>query len=599
MVQIIRMPMMGNTMEIGILVEWAVSERDEIESGDIVVVVESEKAVQDIEADQDGVLARVDVDEGDEVPPGAVLGLVAREDESLDDAPAPRSHVNPEGGESQESAPDDGETGGGEGGTEATSKPKSAITRRSAEEDAGGAAVRAAPGARKLAAESGVDLASIEGTGPEGAVLRADVEEHAPDTASPDDPDTPSSRAFAPPTTRRLAREHGLSLADIPGTGVGGRVTESDVCAALVGEEAGQVPDVTGGKPVEETPAPGSMGSVEFVEERELRGIRGRIADRMAASARTAPHVTLDREVDVTRSVETAAEVKELTDAEVGFTDVLIAATARALEQHPAFNAWFEDGTHRLVSDVNVAVAVDADRGLITPVIQGVDRRTIADIAAERQRLTSAVLDGSHTVDDLRGGTFTITNLGMLGVDNFNPIINSPQVAILGVGRIVDGSCTLSLSFDHRPVDGADAARFLATIAEGLEAPSGLVARTGAGMDDWIPSDVTGDRGSVEQAATPAEAQRRGDSSGHEAIAEAVSGDLLDRAREIADYHGWVVPEFDVSLDGNRPTITIDRPEDASPPTIRRLIYAACRESQYTDVISGLSDPDVELREAA
>ena len=158
-----------------------------------------------------------------------------------------------------------------------------------------------------------------------------------------------------------------------------------------------------------------------------------------------------------------------------GYNDLLIAAAADALTDHPGFNAHFEDGEHVLYSDVNVGVAVDTDGGLLTPVIRNVDGRGLADLNKARTALTERVLEGDFSMDDLAGGTFTISNLGMFGVDDFDPIINPPQVAILGVGRRRDdATMTLSLSFDHRVENGAAAARFLGTIAENLEDPNTL-----------------------------------------------------------------------------------------------------------------------------
>jgi hypothetical protein len=216
----------------------------------------------------------------------------------------------------------------------------------------------------------------------------------------------------------------------------------------------------------------------------------------------------------------------------------------------------------------------------VTPVIRSADDRTLRDIAAERQQLTSAVLDGTHGMDDLQGGTFTITNLGMFGVDSFDPIINPPQVAILGVGRVKESggarACALSLSFDHRVVDGADAARFLDTLTEGVEAPSLVVA-------DRSANQVHRES---EQPATRA---------GGETIATAVRRDVEAHAKEIAATHDWPVPEFDVKINGGRPEITLNAAENASPAAMKRLAYAACRESTYADTITHLRDPKIEV----
>ncbi|MEF8783090.1 MAG: 2-oxo acid dehydrogenase subunit E2 [Haloarculaceae archaeon] len=210
-------------------------------------------------------------------------------------------------------------------------------------------------------------------------------------------------------------------------------------------------------------------------EEHALKGMRKTIASRLQESYQEAVHVTASREV-AAGALLAAAEV-----ADVSVTDVLLCALSETLGAHPPFNATFEDGTHRIYEEHNVAIAVDVDAGLVTPVVADVGAKSLGEVAAERRRLTEAVRAGEHSMNDLRGSTFTLSNLGPLGVDSFTPVINPPEVAILGVGRIVDRArperddgavrkrLTLDLSFDHRVVDGADAARFLETLAGRIE----------------------------------------------------------------------------------------------------------------------------------
>lgn len=556
--------MMGNTMETGLLVEWHVDEGDEVTEEDILAEVESEKASTEVQANQDGTLARVDVDAGESVPPGTVLGVVLGPDESIANAPEPRSR-NDDDEDDRESDRTDSSAAPEESGDDQSTGKKEESER-------------AAPGARKLAEEHDIDLATIDGTGPEGAVLRSDVEEILDNQMGDADAvvTATSEHDFTSPSTRRLARKLGVSLADIEGQGIGGRITESDVRAA-----AGRTDKST---TTQSTASSGSTADADQVgvtitEEQSLSGMRQTIADRMSQSAQQAPHVTLNREVDVDRAFETAEELSSQWDASVGFTDILVGASVRALEAYPVFNSWFEDETIRYVAERNVAVAVDTDKGLLTPVISSAEERSLTGIAAERRRLTEVVLDGEHTMEDLQGGTFTITNLGMFGVDSFDPIINPPQVAILGVGRVrEDGdrdTCTLSLSFDHRVVDGADAARFLDTLTEGVESPSLVVA------DRSNRQAVSG--GEVPDSTATGE----GD------IATAVTRDIAAQATEIAKIHDWEVPDFEVDLDGDRPSVAITSPNGANPATAKRLVYAACRESEYANTITGLKDPDI------
>ncbi|WP_226043248.1 2-oxo acid dehydrogenase subunit E2 [Natrinema sp. DC36] len=565
MVQAVRMPMMGNTMETGLLVEWQVDEGNEVTDGRVLAEVESEKASADVHADQNGTLARVDVDAGESVPPGTVLGVVLGPGESIEDAPAPRSRVD-----------HDTDDGDGSDTTGSATTPEETGADQSAGESDD--LERAVPGARKLAGEHDVDLTAIDGNGPEGAILRSDVEAVLNEKEVDGDAvaTVTSGRNFSSPSTRRLARELGVTLDDVEGQGIGGRVTESDVRAA-----AGQAdrPAATGSTASSGTTANADPSSVTITDEEPLSGMRRTIADRMSRSAQQAPHVTLNREIDVERAFETAEELSGQRDASIGFTDLLVGASVRALVAYPVFNAWFEDKTIRYVAERNVAVAVDTDRGLLTPVIRSAEERSLAGIATERRRLTDTVLDGEHTMDDLQGGTFTITNLGMFGVDSFDPIINPPQVAILGVGRVRehgDGrTCTLSLSFDHRVVDGADAARFLDALTEGVESPSLVVAdRSGSRVR-------TGDEASDDPA------------TGERDIATVVMRDVAAHADEIAASHDWPVPDFEVALDGGQPSITVGSPNGSTPATTKRLLYAACRESAYADTITGLRDPEI------
>ena len=218
-------------------------------------------------------------------------------------------------------------------------------------------------------------------------------------------------------------------------------------------------------------------------EERTPSPMRKTIANRLQESYREAVHVTVHREVDA-EALTAAADA-----ADVSVVDVLVRALSDALTEHPAFNATFEDGTHRLYEEHNVGVAVAVEDGLVAPVVADVGSLDLDGIAAERERLTEAVQAGDYAMADLRGGTFTVSNLGPLGVDGFTPIINPPQVAILGVNRVQERACPadeggvafretlpLDLSFDHRVVDGADAARFLGALAERVEDAEGYVA---------------------------------------------------------------------------------------------------------------------------
>ena len=220
-----------------------------------------------------------------------------------------------------------------------------------------------------------------------------------------------------------------------------------------------------------EGPAPRTI-----VDEQSLSPMRKTIANRLQESYQNAVHVTVSREVDV----ETLVTVANAID-EISIMDILLYALSETLDTHPAFNATFEDGKHRVYEEHNIGVAIDIDAGLVAPVIADVGSKSLGEIATERRRLTDRVQRGEYEMRDLRGGTITVSNLGILGVDSFTPVINPPEVAILGVGRIVeraqpnDGDVefrrrlTFDLSIDHRVIDGADAARFLGTLSDHIE----------------------------------------------------------------------------------------------------------------------------------
>ncbi|WP_435176421.1 2-oxo acid dehydrogenase subunit E2 [Halorussus sp. AFM4] len=213
-------------------------------------------------------------------------------------------------------------------------------------------------------------------------------------------------------------------------------------------------------------------------EERTLSPMRRTIADRLQESYRNAVHVTASREVDAEALVRAADTADDRLDADVSIIDLVLCALSATLDEHPAFNATFEEGTHCLYEQHNVGVAVDIEAGLVTPVLRDVGSKSLGDIATERRELTESVRAGDYSMSDLRGGTVTVTNLGVLGVDSFTPVINPPEVAILGVNRIRERAergddgvefrrrTNFDLSFDHRVVDGADAARFLDTLAD-------------------------------------------------------------------------------------------------------------------------------------
>jgi pyruvate dehydrogenase E2 component (dihydrolipoamide acetyltransferase) len=284
----------------------------------------------------------------------------------------------------------------------------------------------------------------------------------------------------ATPIARRMARHHNIDLALVRGTGPGGRVKLGDVEAALAAAQAGR--RASASDPGGSTPS----------ELQALTAIRRRTADRMTESFTTAPHFYLQIDVLATRLVELRAEVQaaveERTGVRLSFTDLLLSALSRTLPRHPLLNAAWEDGQVRVFNEVHLCVAAAGPDGLVAPVIHRADSLSLEQVASERHTLVEKARVGRLNPQDLRGGTFTLTNLGMYGIDAFIPVLNPPQSAILAAGAIrqrpvCDGSgavlsrptLPLTLSADHRVVDGAQAAMFLRDLKELIEAPAQLL----------------------------------------------------------------------------------------------------------------------------
>lgn len=413
---LVKMPKLGLEMKEGAVVEWCVGEGESVSEGQTVVEIESEKSTAEVDAREDGVLRRRLVDVGKTVSPGTPIGIIAGPEEDISaleaqaEGPAPEPEAVPVEGDEEATAP----------------AASAGDTEERAELSAADDEAKVTPRARRRAREVDLDLATVSGTGPQGAVTEEDVE-------------------------RALAG--------------GGSEAEAEPETA---ETAGHRPDT---------------GLPPLAEERPLSGMRRTIADRLGQSYRNAVHVTEHRTADAEALVAAADAADDSLEADISIPDVLLLAVSAALSEHPAFNATFEEDTHRIYAGQNLGIAVDVEGGLVAPVLRGVDEQSLADIADERRRLTRRTLEGEYTTADLRGGTFTVTNLGTLGVEQFNPVINPPQVAILGVNAInqqvvphegevaIRRQLPLSLSFDHRVVDGADAARFLGTLVEAVEAP--------------------------------------------------------------------------------------------------------------------------------
>lgn len=429
------MPKLGMAMSEGTVAKWHKRDSEWVHEGDEVAVVMSKKITYKLTASGPGVL-RIVLAESTVCPVGAVLGFILAPGEAMPEVPTvvvPPLVAAPGAPPTPPAVP-------------APARPT-------------GGFVLASPAARRVAKESGIDLADVPGTGADGMVTEADVKRFLEErTRVPVAPEV-----LTTPAARQLAEQHGLNLADVPGTGAGGRVMEQDVLAFVATRTQ-----------------PPPTGQVLL-----FAGMRQAIAENMVQSLQTMAQVTLTMEVDATELVKLRNQLKQ--EFDLTFTDLLVRAVAKTLKRHPLLNATLIGGEIHLLEAVHIGVAVALLDGLIVPVLRDAERKTVQDIAQEARRLAQGAREGTLSVDEVTGGTFTITNLGGYGVDAFTPIINMPEVAILGVGRIadkpaiIDGQIVrrslmvLSLTIDHRIVDGAPGADFLRSLKELLESPYRLL----------------------------------------------------------------------------------------------------------------------------
>ena len=441
------MPNLGLTMTQGQLVSWLVADGALVRKGQPIFTIETDKATIESEAPADGILV-TSVPAGTTVPVNGLVGYVLAPGEPAPGAPP----------------------------TATGSVPVPASAEK-----------LASPAARRRARELGIDLSQVVGTGEAGRITLEDVEAYAAAARSVTAAaEVESEPLRASPMARRLARAAGLDLSHIQGSGEGGRITREDVEQAIAQRQAGSPPSA----PVSEV-LPGS--AAEAGQLVPISGVRAVVANRMLASQQQTAAVTLTTEVDATALVELRNQLNERLAEQLGFriryNEILIYITARALREFPYMNARQEGEAIRLLPQVHLGLAVDTERGLLVPVVRDADRKSIVSIGRELRQTIERALAGKSLPDELGGSTFTLTNLGMYGIDAFTPIINPPELAILGVGRIEQkpaahrGQLTLryrvalSLTFDHRLVDGAPAARFLQRIAGWIEQPLLMLAQ--------------------------------------------------------------------------------------------------------------------------
>jgi pyruvate dehydrogenase E2 component (dihydrolipoamide acetyltransferase) len=405
----VKMPKLSDTMTEGVILKWLKKEGEKIKQGDIIVEIESDKADMELEAFESGILRKIVVPEGGKAPIGSLIAVIGHADEDITSMLTGAAPVAPPSPKSE--------------------KPVEA-----------GAEIR-----------------------------RQAVSTMQPAKTSPTD-----GRIKASPLAKRLASEHKLNLQSIPGSGPQGRVIKRDIEAAL----AGQIPFTP-------TPAVITPGTAEEVD---LSPIRKTIAKRMTESKLASPHFYVTMEIDMDPAIAFRTQLNNVFEAKITYTDILIKACAVALMSHPQVNATFLGEKMRVHNYAHIGVAVALEDGLVTPIIRNAEQKGIGRISQELRDLVERARNRKLKPDEYQGATFTISNLGMFGVEEFIAIINPPESAILAVGAIVEKpvvkngqivvghTMRVTISADHRVADGAVAARFLQDLKKILENPASLVS---------------------------------------------------------------------------------------------------------------------------
>ncbi len=482
----VEMPKMSDTMEEGVLVAWLANEGDAVSAGDVVAQVETDKATMDLEVYDDGVLLKRVVEEGASVPIGGLIAVLGDEGEDV-------SAMLAEYGGGDGAAKTEGGGQGTEDGDPAAEKEAEAD--EASESEARGEPESEAPSKATPAVPSGDGSAEeLPDAVPEGYGHEGQQPEPVPTPADGGNSGD-GSRIKASPLARRMADEGGLSLASLKGSGPEGRIVKRDVEAALQGKAPATrtVPETPGAGQVQRpeqrrAPVPVLDGSDSY-EAVPITQMRKTISRRLSESKFTAPHFYLTVEVDMGAAIAVRKDLNEMAESQgrgkISFNDLVTKVCAVALRSHPNVNASYleKEGEIRRHQAINVAVAVAVEEGLLTPVIRHADQKGLAQIAEETRELAGKARDRQLQPQDWEGSTFTTSNLGMFGVEEFTAIINPPNACILAIGAIrdvpvvKDGAVVpgkrmkVTLSCDHRVVDGATGAQFLADVVRHLEAP--------------------------------------------------------------------------------------------------------------------------------
>ena len=451
------MPKLGLTMESGKIEKWHKKEGDKVEAGDILFEVMTDKVSLEVEAYNSGILRKILRGEEEEVPVTEVVAYIGGKDEEIPSGGAKASE------KPQEKIEEEKET-----------KPEPAVS-------GGKEKIKISPLARRIAETKNIDISKIVGTGPRGRIVKEDVEKYIESLSG----QKPAGRVKISPLARKTAKDLGIDYKTEPikGSGPGGRITKEDIISYdKTKKEAGAKPE----REVAAAPA----GEMKVKSSTELKGMRKIIAERMSFSKANIPHIVLNAVANATALIDLRERLKDRVaskySVKITYTDFLLKMCAIALKENIEVNSSLQDRNYIIYDDVNVGLAVSVENGLVVPTIYSCDKLDIIDIAKVRTELVNKAREGKLSLSEISNGTFTLTNLGMFGVRSFSAIINPPQAAILAVGEVysapsvaggkveIKSFIELSLSTDHRIVDGTMGAKFLQRVVELIGNPEML-----------------------------------------------------------------------------------------------------------------------------
>jgi pyruvate dehydrogenase E2 component (dihydrolipoamide acetyltransferase) len=432
---IVAMPKMSDTMEEGVIASWQKKVGDKVESGDILAEVETDKATMELESYEDGTLLYIGVEEGGSVAIDGVIAIIGEEGADYEKLLKAHTSGKKEGGKAEEDKPEAKDTDPPKGSAEEKTAPEATPTHAETPTatPTDGGRIKASPLAKKMAEEKGFNLTQIPGSGDNGRIVKRDVENYTPAAQPAPAQEQPADQkeAAQPPTPVKLPE--------------------------VVGEERYQ--------------------------EVNVSQMRKTIARRLAESKYSAPHFYLTMEIDMTKAMEARNSMNELSPVKISFNDIVLKAVAAALKQHPKVNVSWLGDKMRYNEHINIGVAVAVEEGLLVPVVRFADSKTLSHISAEVKDLANKAKNKELQPKDWEGSTFTISNLGMFGIEEFTAIINPPDACIMAVGgiketpvvkngQIVPGHVMkVTLSCDHRAVDGAIGSAFLQTFKAYMEDP--------------------------------------------------------------------------------------------------------------------------------